>query len=79
MKMFKDNLHLPVTVVDASKQTLAKLEGVADPEAKRKIIGAEFINVFKEFKLDVEKVTGKQPAFLVQVGVLCGTTLCLCG
>jgi len=36
-QMFIDNLHLPVTVVDASAQTLAKLKGVSDPEAKRKV------------------------------------------
>ena len=67
MQMFKDNLHLPVTCVDASEETLGKLQGVSDPEAKRKIIGAEFIRVFKEFKLEVEKRVGKQPTFLVQV------------
>ena len=34
--------------VDASERFLSKLAGVADPEAKRKIIGAEFIRVFEE-------------------------------
>eukprot|EP00959_Pyramimonas_sp_CCMP1952_P139569 2920922-Pyramimonas_sp.AAC.1 len=52
--MFKDNLALPVTVVDAVDRTLTKLDGVTDPEAKRKTIGAEFINVFKEFKAEVK-------------------------
>jgi len=65
-KMFKENLHLSVTIVDATDRTLSKLDGVADPETKRKIIGAEFINVFKEFKLEVEKKTGVVPKFLVQ-------------
>lgn len=34
--------------VDASKRFMEKLKGVSDPEQKRKIIGAEFINVFEE-------------------------------
>jgi GMP synthase (glutamine-hydrolysing) len=48
MKMFRDNLHLPVECVDASERFLTKLSGVVDPERKRKIIGAEFISVFDE-------------------------------
>lgn len=46
MKMFSDKLHLPVTCVDASSVFLEKLSGVTDPEKKRKIIGAEFIEAF---------------------------------
>lgn len=41
---FKTDLH----VVDAREQFLAALAGVADPQTKRKIIGNEFIEVFKE-------------------------------
>mmetsp|Transcript_28698 Transcript_28698/g.39651 ORF Transcript_28698/g.39651 Transcript_28698/m.39651 type:complete len:551 (+) Transcript_28698:86-1738(+) len=66
MQMFADNLHLPVTVVDASERTLGKLKGEKDPEKKRKTIGAEFIAVFKEFAIEVEKSVGTKPAFLVQ-------------
>ena len=66
MKMFKDHLHLPVTKIDDSARLLAKLKGVADPEKKRKTIGAQFIEVFKEYKDDVEKKTGVRPKFLVQ-------------
>jgi GMP synthase (glutamine-hydrolysing) len=70
--MFIDNLHLPVTVVDASEATLAKLKGVSDPEAKRKIIGAEFINVFKQFKQTVqEKVRPYSPSALSGVSSSC--------
>lgn len=43
--IFKEHLHLPVTIIDASERTLSKLRGVTDPEAKRKVIGAEFIAV----------------------------------
>ncbi len=41
-------LQLPVDWVDASDRFLAALEGVVDPEQKRKIIGATFIDVFEE-------------------------------
>jgi GMP synthase (glutamine-hydrolysing) len=40
--------RLQLTVVDARERFLAKLEGVTDPERKRKIIGEEFIRVFEE-------------------------------
>jgi GMP synthase (glutamine-hydrolysing) len=40
-------LGLPVTKVDASAQFLADLEGVVDPERKRKLIGHRFIDVFQ--------------------------------
>lgn len=64
--MFKEHLHLPVTIVDASERQLAKLKGVSDPERKRKIIGAEFIAVFQEFAAGLEKDIGHRPAYLVQ-------------
>ena len=66
MKMFKDHLHLPVTKIDDSARLLGKLKGVTDPEKKRKCIGAQFIEVFKEYKSEVEKKTGVRPKFLVQ-------------
>ncbi|MCI1191049.1 glutamine-hydrolyzing GMP synthase [Calidifontimicrobium sp. SYSU G02091] len=47
MDMFVGRLHAKVVHVDASAQFLGKLAGVADPEAKRKIIGAEFVEVFQ--------------------------------
>jgi GMP synthase (glutamine-hydrolysing) len=46
-KRFADRLHLKVVFVDASRRFLTKLKGVRDPERKRKIIGREFIEVFK--------------------------------
>jgi GMP synthase (glutamine-hydrolysing) len=46
-RRFAQRLHLKVVFVDASKRFLAKLEGVSDPERKRKIIGREFIEVFR--------------------------------
>ncbi|WP_429499048.1 glutamine-hydrolyzing GMP synthase [Robbsia andropogonis] len=47
MKTFADNLGVKVIHVDASADFLGKLAGVSDPEAKRKIIGREFVEVFK--------------------------------
>jgi GMP synthase (glutamine-hydrolysing) len=44
---FAERLKLKLVFVDASKRFLAKLKGVSDPERKRKIIGREFIEVFK--------------------------------
>jgi GMP synthase (glutamine-hydrolysing) len=45
---FRGSLHLKVIGVPAAERFLARLEGVADPEQKRKIIGTEFIRVFEE-------------------------------
>ena len=47
MDMFAGRLHARVVHVDASAQFLGALAGVADPEAKRKIIGREFVEVFQ--------------------------------
>jgi GMP synthase (glutamine-hydrolysing) len=43
-----ERLHLPLVFVDASALFLDRLAGVTDPEQKRKIIGATFIDVFEE-------------------------------
>ena len=47
MDMFGKNLGVKVIHVDATDQFMGKLEGIADPEAKRKIIGREFVEVFQ--------------------------------
>ena len=47
MDMFARNLGVKVVHVDASTEFMGKLAGVTDPEAKRKIIGAEFVEVFQ--------------------------------
>lgn len=46
--VFKNQMDANLVYVDAADRFLGKLEGVADPEQKRKIIGAEFIRVFEE-------------------------------
>ena len=45
---FRDQFKIPLVAVDAEDRFLDKLAGVSEPEAKRKIIGAEFIRVFEE-------------------------------
>ena len=47
MDMFAGRLHAKVVHVDASAQFLGHLAGVTDPEAKRKVIGREFVEVFQ--------------------------------
>ncbi|MBQ2566773.1 MAG: glutamine-hydrolyzing GMP synthase, partial [Bacteroidales bacterium] len=48
VRVFRDELGANLVYVDATDRFLDKLAGVADPEQKRKIIGAEFIRVFEE-------------------------------
>jgi len=48
IQAFRDHFHVPLVAVDASDRFLARLQGVTDPEEKRKRIGAEFIRVFEE-------------------------------
>ena len=48
VEVFRNQLNANLIYVDATDRFLGKLEGVADPEQKRKIIGAEFIRVFEE-------------------------------
>ena len=43
---FRDHFNVPLVHVDAGRLFLERLEGVTDPEQKRKIIGASFIDVF---------------------------------
>ena len=47
MQMFARNLGVKVIHVDATEQFMGHLKGVSDPEAKRKIIGREFVEVFQ--------------------------------
>jgi GMP synthase (glutamine-hydrolysing) len=46
--LFRDHYNIPLVVNDAAELFLGKLAGVEDPEQKRKIIGATFIEVFEE-------------------------------
>lgn len=48
VEVFRNQLKANLVYVDAADRFLTKLEGVSDPEEKRRIIGAEFIRVFEE-------------------------------
>src|SRR5947209_7958005 len=61
VSLFCNSYNSPLVHVDASADFLGGLEGVTDPEAKRKFIGAEFINVFEA---EAKKIGGAD--FLAQ-------------
>lgn len=61
VSLFREHYKINLVHVDASDLFLGKLEGVSDPEKKRKIIGATFIDVFEE---EAKKVGGAD--FLAQ-------------
>ncbi len=61
LDMFKGRMHLNIIHVDARDEFLAALDGVADPEQKRKVIGRVFIDVF-----DREAKKLRDVRFLVQ-------------
>jgi GMP synthase (glutamine-hydrolysing) len=48
IEMFRRNLSINLVYVDATERFLDRLDGVIDPELKRRIIGEEFIRVFEE-------------------------------
>jgi GMP synthase (glutamine-hydrolysing) len=48
VETFGGHLHVPLVHVQAQERFLSRLEGVDDPEEKRKIVGEEFIRVFEE-------------------------------
>ena len=68
MDMFAGKLHAKVIRVDASDLFLGKLAGVQDPEAKRKIIGGLFVDVFKAEAAKLKAGSGghKGATFLAQ-------------
>ena len=47
IQVFRDNFHIRLQYADAEDRFLDKLKGISEPEAKRKIIGKEFIEVFE--------------------------------
>ncbi|KST68194.1 glutamine-hydrolyzing GMP synthase [Mastigocoleus testarum] len=48
VKLFQEQFHIPVEYVNARERFLSALNGVTDPEEKRRIVGHEFIRVFEE-------------------------------
>ncbi|MBI1393594.1 MAG: glutamine-hydrolyzing GMP synthase [Alphaproteobacteria bacterium] len=59
--LFRGAYNIPLIHVEAEEMFLAKLKGVDDPEAKRKIIGAAFIDIFEKEAGQIENA-----AFLAQ-------------
>lgn len=57
MDTFSRNMDLNLIKIDAKDRFLTKLEGVSDPEQKRKIIGAEFIYTFRDEVAELMKGT----------------------
>lgn len=47
LKLFREQFHIPVEYVNARDSFLKQLEGVTDPEEKRRRIGHEFIRIFE--------------------------------
>ncbi len=66
MDMFVGQLHAKVIRVDAAGQFLGHLAGVTDPEAKRKIIGREFVEVFKAEATALKNQQSRHVAWLAQ-------------
>lgn len=64
--LFRNHYNIPLIHEDASALFLGKLDGVTDPEQKRKIIGGTFIDVFDDCAKRIAADTGRQPEFLAQ-------------
>lgn len=54
VKMFRDNYNIKLIAADESDLFLGALEGVSDPEVKRKTIGKLFIDVFQKYANEIE-------------------------
>ncbi|MCY4159396.1 MAG: glutamine-hydrolyzing GMP synthase [Bacteroidetes bacterium] len=65
-RTFRDNFKISLEAVDASDRFLARLQGVMDPERKRRIIGNTFVDVFEEATSAITSALGGKPKFLAQ-------------
>jgi len=65
-RLFAEHIGIDLDFVDAGERFLARLAGVDDPERKRKIIGHEFVAVFKEEAERLKRSHGGQVKFLAQ-------------
>ena len=57
VRMFRDNYNIKLIAADESELFLGALEGVSDPEVKRKTIGKLFIDVFQKYANQIENAT----------------------
>jgi GMP synthase (glutamine-hydrolysing) len=67
MEMFAENMNINVTKIDAAEIFLSKLEGVSDPEKKRKVIGNEFVYTFDR---EIKKLLGDKDIKWLAQGTL---------
>jgi GMP synthase (glutamine-hydrolysing) len=69
---FRDHFDVDLRVIDTSEQFLADLEGVEDPQEKRRLIGHRFIQVFKETadQIQAEAEAGQSPICFLAQGTL---------
>ncbi|MCB0717196.1 MAG: glutamine-hydrolyzing GMP synthase [Bacteroidetes bacterium] len=63
---FRDHFHINLEAVDASHLFLSRLDGVTDPEKKRKIIGNTFVDVFDDATERIATLGGQRARFLAQ-------------
>ncbi len=66
VETFGHHFHVPLVHVDASERFLARLEGIEEPEEKRRRIGEEFIRVFEEEARRLARAGSGPPPYLVQ-------------
>ncbi|MBD3264245.1 MAG: glutamine-hydrolyzing GMP synthase, partial [Candidatus Omnitrophica bacterium] len=82
VKVFRDHFKIDLHYVNAAKSFLEKLEGVIDPEKKRKIIGHEFIRIFEEEARKIRNVKflaqgTLYPDVIESVSLFGGPTACI--
>lgn len=65
-KTFRDHFQIRLKAVDASDLFLDRLDGVSDPEHKRKVIGNTFVEVFDAATHEIADELGHTPSFLAQ-------------
>lgn len=72
MEIFANKFHVNVKYINAKDRFWQKLQGISEPEQKRKVIGNEFINVFEEEveKIKNESVKDNQPIEFLAQGTL---------
>ena len=75
IEVFRNQLDANLIYVDASERFLSLLEGVSDPERKRKIIGAEFIKVFDEESAKLDGISFLAQGMSVKNAVLAAVYL----
>jgi GMP synthase (glutamine-hydrolysing) len=66
VRLFRDHYNIPLVHVEAQEAFIAALEGVEDPEIKRKTIGRLFIETFEDEAKKVAADGGGAPQFLAQ-------------